>query len=64
VRAVPTDLEPLQRTLWDTLQPEPRHVDLLVTAGGGDTAQVLTALTELEMRGLVRQDPGMMFAAV
>ena len=60
-RVPPSDLDPLQRTLWDALAPEPTHVDALVAAGGGDTGRVLTALTELEMRGIVKQEAGMMF---
>ncbi|MGH7539104.1 MAG: DNA-processing protein DprA, partial [Gemmatimonadales bacterium] len=61
-RALPSDLSPLQRTLWDALAVEPGHVDALVSASGRDTGDVLTALTELELRGLVQQRPGMMFA--
>ena len=61
-RAVPADLEPLERTLWDVLATEPRHVDQLVAAARADTSSVLTALTALEMRGLVRQEPGMRFS--
>jgi DNA processing protein len=61
-RPAPGDLDPLQRGLWDALQPEPRHVDALVAVGAGDTSRVLTALTEMELRGLVVQRPGMMFA--
>jgi predicted Rossmann fold nucleotide-binding protein DprA/Smf involved in DNA uptake len=47
--------------LWDALLTEPKHVDVLVATAGGETGAVLTALTELEMRGLVRQQPGMVF---
>ena len=63
--AAPADLTQLQRALWDALERDPRHVDALVaavpTTMGAGTADVLTALTELELRGLVRQDPGMLF---
>ena len=58
----PRDLTSLQRALWEALAAEPRHVDALVRAGGGDTGTVLTALTELELRGLVAQRPGMVFS--
>ena len=57
----PQDLTSLQRTLWDSLATEPTHVDALVAGAGQDVGQVLTALTELELRGLVDQKPGMMF---
>jgi DNA processing protein len=60
-RTPPLDLTALQRTLWETLRGEARHVDVLVASAGTDTAAVLTALTELEMRGVVKQEPGMRF---
>lgn len=61
-RTPPSDLDPVQRSLWDAMGPELRHVDALVAAGGGDAGKVLVALTDLEMRGIVRQEPGMRFA--
>jgi DNA processing protein len=61
LRTQPADLSDLQRSLWDALVTEPKHVDVLVAAAGVETGAVLTALTELEMRGLVRQQPGMVF---
>ena len=60
-RSQPADLNDLQRSLWDALFTEPKHVDVLVATAGAETGAVLTALTELEMRGLVRQQPGMVF---
>jgi len=60
-RSQPADLNDLQRSLWDALFTEPKHVDVLVATAGAGTSAVLTALTELEMRGLVRQQPGMVF---
>lgn len=58
----PTDLSALQLCLWEALRVESRHVDALVAAAGGEAAGVLTALTELELRGIVAQRPGMVFA--
>ena len=55
------ELSPLQRVLWDALLAEPRHVDALVAATGTDAAGVLTALTDLELKGMVAQRPGMVF---
>lgn len=60
-RAAPLDLDDLQRSLWDAMGAESRHVDALVAAAGGDASRVLTALTELELRGIVRQEAGMRF---
>jgi|SRR5690242_5506639 len=60
-RTPPAELSPVQRSLWDALVAEPRHVDALVAAVGGDTGTVLTALTELELKGLVKQEAGMRF---
>ena len=57
----PPDLTPLQRTLWDSLVLRPTHVDALVAGAQQSVGNVLTALTELELRGLVDQKPGMMF---
>jgi DNA processing protein len=57
----PTGLSELQQTLWNTLAVEPRHVDALVAAARQETSAVLTALTEMEMRGVVRQEAGMRF---
>ena len=56
-------LTTVQRTLWEALA-ERRHVDALVAAAGTDSGTVLTALTEMEMRGLVRQGAGMLFERV
>ena len=63
-RRQPPDLSPLQRTLWDALVAESQHVDALVAGAGVEAGEVLTALTELELRGLVRQEPGMVFGVV
>lgn len=60
-RTPPADLSALQRTLWETLRAEPRHVDALVATAAAETSAVLTALTELELRGVVKQEPGMRF---
>ena len=61
-RPLPADLTELQQSLWEALVIHAVHVDALVTGTGRDTGAVLTALTDLELRGLVAQQPGMMFA--
>ena len=60
-RVPPIDLTGLQLTLWSRMTTEPQHVDALVAATQTGAANVLGALTELELRGLVRQGPGMVF---
>ncbi|HEX4562372.1 MAG TPA: DNA-processing protein DprA, partial [Gemmatimonadales bacterium] len=57
-RTPPPDLDPVQQSLWDAMGQELRQVDVLVAAGGGDASLVLAALTDLEMRGIVRQEAG------
>ena len=60
-RVPPSDLTGLQLTLWSRMTAEPQHVDALVASAHTRPADVLGALTELELRGLVRQGPGMVF---
>ena len=57
----PADLSDLERTLFETLRAQPIHVDALAAAARAETGAVLTALTQLELRGIVRQRPGMIF---
>jgi DNA processing protein len=57
------DLTAVQRRVWDALAVR-RHVDALVATCGAAPGDVLTALTEMEIRGLVRQDAGMVFERV
>jgi DNA processing protein len=60
-RVPPLDLSGLQLALWNRMTTEPQHVDALVASAQTPPADVLGALTELELRGLVRQGPGMVF---
>jgi DNA processing protein len=60
-RVPPIDLTGLQLALWQQMTTEPQHVDALVGVANTPPADVLGALTELELRGLVRQGPGMLF---
>ncbi len=63
-RVPPIDLTGLQLALWSRMTTEPQHVDALVAAAQTRPAEVLGALTELELRGLVRQGPGMRFGLI
>jgi len=60
-RVPPIDLTGLELSLWSRMTLEPQHVDALVSFAQTKPADVLGALTELELRGLVRQGPGMVF---
>ena len=59
--AWPSDLSDVQRSLCESIGNAPAHIDALVNVTGLDSGDVLAALTELELRGLVVQKPGMMF---
>ena len=61
-RTPPGDLTPLQESLWTALVAESQHIDALSGATNAPTSDVLTALTDLELRGVVRQEPGMRFS--
>ena len=63
-RVPPLDLNGLQLALWERMMTEPQHVDALVASARTRPAEVLGALTELELRGLVRQGPGMVFGLI
>lgn len=60
----PPGLTPLQLALWPALAAAPRHVDDLAGAAAAEAGEVLVALTDLEMRGLVRQTVGMRFEII
>jgi DNA processing protein len=58
-------LTPAGRALYNLLGPdEARHVDELVEVSGLNSSEVLVALFELEMKGIVRQLPGKNFVKV
>ncbi|HEV2289240.1 MAG TPA: DNA-processing protein DprA [Candidatus Acidoferrales bacterium] len=59
------NLEPAERTLYAMLEVDSaRHVDDLVEHSGMSSSEVLSALFELEMKGLVQQLPGKQFLKV
>src|SRR5579862_8741348 len=58
-------LEPLERPLYGLLSvDEARHVDDLVENSGLSSSEVLAALFDLELKGVVRQLPGKQFLKV
>ncbi len=54
----------LEERIWTYLLETPRHVDEIVRDMGLDTAQVVSTLTLMELKGLVRQVGPMKFRAV
>lgn len=58
-------LGPAERPLYDLLSlDEARHVDELVEISGLSSSEVLAALFDLELKGVVRQLPGKQFLKV
>jgi DNA processing protein len=58
-------LEPLERPLYELLSvDETRHIDDLVENSGLNSSEVLAALFDLELKGVVRQLPGKQFLKV
>lgn len=58
-------LGPAERPLYDLLSlDEARHVDELVESSGLSSSEVLAALFDLELKGVVRQLPGKQFLKV
>src|SRR6266849_3018715 len=58
-------LSPTERKLYDLLSTDAaRHVDELVEESELNSSEVLAALFELEMKGIVRQMPGKQFVKV
>ena len=62
---VQRDLAPTERPLYELLSlDESRHVDELVELSGLTSSEVLAALFDLELKGVVRQLPGKQFLKV
>lgn len=58
------DLPSTAREVLEALDPDPVHVDLLCETLKMDAGRLSGILLELELRGLVRQHPGKLFARV
>jgi DNA processing protein len=58
-------LSPPERSLYDLLaEDESRHIDDLVELSGLTSSEVLAALFDLELKGVIRQLPGKQFLKV
>lgn len=60
--SLPADLRPEEGQLLGLLSPEETHIEALITASQLPAQDVASILLALELRGLVRQFPGMFFA--
>lgn len=63
-KAPTTDLNTMERKLFDALGPEPRQIDELCAATGLEVSTALVYLLSLEFKGLVRQMAGKQFYRV
>ena len=54
-------LSPLQRSVYDAVASGTEGVDAVCEASGANAASVVTALTSLQIRGLIKQLPGNRF---
>jgi DNA processing protein len=58
----PADVGPDALRVWDALAEAPRHVDELARAAELAPGRALAALSQLEIGGWIRQEPGARFA--
>lgn len=54
-------LDESEGNLYNTLTPEPLHIDALAVAAGLASPELMRVLLSLELKGLVKQLPGKMF---
>lgn len=57
----PDDLSEEAKRLFAVLNDTPQHTELLAAAAGLTIAETLAALTDLELAGCVRQQPGQLY---
>ncbi|MDP2208581.1 MAG: DNA-processing protein DprA [Bacteroidota bacterium] len=60
-KKIDVSLSLFEKKIYDTLDDEPIHIDLLAEKSGMPTSDALVNLLSLEFKGLVRQLPGKMF---
>ncbi len=56
------DLSETARKVFDAIDVDPVHIDVLCEHLGIDAGRLSGLLLELELRGLIRQHPGKMFS--
>jgi DNA processing protein len=58
-------LNATEKKIYDLLSTdEPKHIDDIVEQSGLNSSEVLASLSDLEMKGIVRQSPGKQFSRV
>ncbi len=58
----PPSLTKPEEAIWQGLEQGPLHIDALARALGTDTSKLLATLLGMELRGVVRQQPGKIFS--
>ena len=61
-RNLPDDLTTIEQRVVDILQEDRTHIDTICKAAKLDAAVTLSILLQLELKGVVRQDEGYLFA--
>jgi DNA processing protein len=63
-RKVEEDLSPDETAVYRILEPYPAHIDDLARKSGLESGKLSSILLKLELKGLVRQQPGKLFSIV
>jgi DNA processing protein len=58
----PPSLTKPEREIWEALSNEPLHIDALARSLRAETSRLLAILLGMELRGLIRQEPGKIFS--
>ena len=58
------DVSEQAEKVYHLLTPDPTHIDSITEASGLPVSEVLTALTELELEGLIEADKGRMYRII
>ena len=60
--STPAGLDDRQRAMWDALEADPDHIDVLANRAGLDATAAAATLSVMEIHGWVRRAPGLRFA--
>jgi DNA processing protein len=59
---LPPSLTKPEKAIWEALSEEPLHIDALARSLRVETSRLLATLLGMELRGLIRQEPGKIFS--